>query len=155
MPWWRARELVTLAPRLYFVPDGVVLPIGGLRVGCVGGASSVDQLVRRPGESWFAEELLDDEAEQRALAMGWVDLLVTHCPPQHVIAATANPLVPHQFRLPLDWRDPSADAVERIHAALGSPPLVCGHMHYSWHGPEARVRILDIDELLPWPVADR
>ena len=151
MPWLHATEVVTLCPQLHFVPDGVVLSVDGLRIGCVGGASSIDQLERRPGETWFAEEVLDTASERRALAMGAVDLLVTHCPPAWAIAATADPRMPALFRLPADWQDPSAAAVERIHAALGTPPLVCGHMHYRWSHAERRVRILDVDEVLPWP----
>ena len=55
-----------------------------------------------------------------------------------------------QFGVPADWRDENADVVETVWRRMNCPPLVSGHMHYSYESTDG-VRILDINEPLLWP----
>jgi hypothetical protein len=150
----RASEPVTLAPQLVFIPDGVALTLGGLRIGCIGGATSLDRRDREPYGLWWRDEVPSDAAWSRAVTMGPVDLLVTHCPPASVVDAIADARMPRLFGLPPAWRDPVATLVEHLRDTLGRPPLVAGHMHRPYVSVESRVRLLGLDDVVPWPSAE-
>ena len=149
MPWLNADAPVEVAPNMHFVPDGCVLELVGLRVGCLGGAASIDYKFRRLGVDWFLDENITPEQADRSRAWTDIDLMVTHVPPQSVITASANPVNKLQFGVSIDWRDANADVVEDVWRHVGCPPLVCGHMHYAYTSTDG-VRILDIDEACPW-----
>lgn len=150
MPWLNAYEPVEVAPNIYFVPDGCVLQLSGLRIGCLGGAASIDYRYRRLGVNWFLEENITTEQEARTLDWTNLDLMVTHVPPQSIISASSNPTTKLQFGVPIDWRDENADVVERVWRRVGCPPLVCGHMHYAYESVDG-VRVLEIDAACAWP----
>lgn len=155
LAWRDATEPVRLAPQLSFVPDGTVLTVGGLRVGCVGGATSIDRRDREPIGRWDPHEALRPSEVARAMSMGPVDLLVTHCPPQDIIERLMLPkeLLRH-YGLPLSWRDPVAAQIQAIRAAVGQPPVVSGHIHVPFAAPELGAYIVGMDRVLPWPVPD-
>lgn len=135
-------------PGLVYLPAGVHL-LGGLRVGVLGGAESVDGPARTPGVDWWPdqegttaeelERLLADARHTRG-----VDLLVTHTPPASVVAAMLGPRLPAPdaptarragAAPPVDLPPaaaPSSVRVEQAWHVLGRPPLVCGHMHRPW-----------------------
>lgn len=150
MPWLDAPHPIEVAPHIHFVPDGSVLELGGLRLGCLGGAASIDYRSRRLGVDWFHEENITREQSERTLSWTQLDIMVTHVPPQHVIAASSSPLAKLQFGVPVYWRDENADVVEALWRRMNRPPLVCGHMHYSYESTDG-VRILNINEPLLWP----
>ena len=150
MPWLNSAHPVEVAPNTHFIPDGTILELGGLRIGCLGGAASIDYRFRRMGIDWFDEENITPEQVARTAPWRDLDLMVTHVPPQHIIAASSNPLAKLQFGVPADWRDENADVVETVWRRMNCPPLVSGHMHYSYESTDG-VRILDINEPLLWP----
>lgn len=140
-------------PGAIYVPRGVVLTLDGKRVLFCGGSKSVDRARRVRGSSqhgWFEDEQLSDEDIARACAVGSVDVMVTHAPPDSVIRRNFHPDGLRSFgHDPDKWQDESALGIERIWEAVGRPPLICGHMHRSvTDGP---VRILDINEVWTMP----
>ncbi len=155
MGWRDAAEPVLISPQLYFVPDGTVLTIGGLRIGCVGGASSIDRAVREASGLWDPHEGLRPVEELRAMTMGPVDLLVTHIPEQATVQRVSDPRMLAFFNLPPTWRDPVADVITRVRAALGMPPIVSGHMHRAYADPATGTHIVGMERLLPWPPSER
>lgn len=123
-------------PGLVYLPAGVHA-LGGLRVGVLGGAESVDGPARTEGVDWWpreegatAEEFDRLLAEARA-ARG-VDLLVTHTPPASVVTAMRTPSQGVPAGDASSGDAPSAVLVEQAWRVLGQPPLVCGHMHRPW-----------------------
>ena len=127
-----------LAPGLVYVPRGTVLELGGLRIGCLGGAESLDgERSRARGVDWWPDlEGVTDADVTRlvraATRTRGVDLLVAHTPPAPTVAAmTGRPA------------HPSAVRVHQAQAALGWPPVVAGHMHRSWQDVSRRVQVLD------------
>lgn len=142
-----ATDPVEVAPNIIYVPRGTVLELDGLRIGCLGGAASVDYRWRTLGFNWFAEEAIRPQDEAKALAWAPVDVMVTHTPPEYVkrLYFPASGLI--GFGLPMSWRDPSAMCVQRVWEKQGKPPLVCGHMHRPI--THDTVRMLDINEALP------
>lgn len=145
--WLDATSPVEVAPNLCFLPDGVVLTLGGLRIGVLGGAASIDYKFRRLGVDWFSEENVTPAQAQRTATWEALDLMVTHVPPQHVIQESADPTALVLFRVGSAWRDPNADVVEQVWRRVDQPPLVCGHMHYA-HTSADGVRVLDIGQAL-------
>lgn len=145
-------------PGLVYLPAGVYA-LGGMRVGALGGAESVDGPARARGVDWWPdEEGAQPEEFDRLLAAArisrGVDVLVTHTPPALVVGAmlrtpgppgTSDDEAPHAGAdggaahggdPPADERSidaaPSAVRVEQAWRMLGQPPLVCGHMHRPW-----------------------
>jgi predicted phosphodiesterase len=153
--------------QVYYVPRGVVIELDGRKIGCLGGAGSIDK-------AWRVKEMADfrfwgksvpplwSEAEQITLeqehyALGEFefhqpDFLVTHTPPQEVITEcfdnAPGGLVMREnfFGVPPEWFDPSAHAVNRVWQAMNRPPLYCGHMHRPIR--YENVRVLEVNELV-------
>lgn len=149
---WPTTEAKQVAPKLTYVPRGLVLEIDGLRVGFLGGAGSIDYAFRKAGRNWFPEDEQIKDHEGAALcASGPVDLLVTHTPPRSTVNRffDTSPEKAKQSRAMFgaapDWTDPSADKVEAAWLTLGKPPLYCGHMHAAI--TDGNVRILNIGEV--------
>jgi hypothetical protein len=135
---------VQLATRLWFVPRGTVLEWGGLRIGCLGGAASIDRAKRTEGVDWFAAENLRERDIARAAAWSAIDLMVTHTPPEWLIQRHITVRDRLAQGLPVDFVDPNAAMVERLWYQHGCPPLISGHLHR--HITECGVWSLTIDE---------
>lgn len=135
-------EPAEVLPGLVYLPAGVHA-LGGLRVGVLGGAESVDGPARTAGVDWWPDEegttveefdrLLDAARVERG-----VDLLVTHTPPASTVSAMLaqaqrSASVGDAAAETTPAHDtPSAVRVEQAWRVLGQPPLVCGHMHRPW-----------------------
>jgi len=155
MPYFSGlNEVAPLWEGLIYIPRGTVMELNGLRIGFLGGATSVDREWRTfkgtlAEHGWFPEEEVFWHDCQKLLDNAGgkpLDLLVTHCPPENSITANFERAgFLKAFNLPPDWIDSSARNIEKVWNALGNPPLVCGHMHRSvnWN----KVRILDINEI--------
>lgn len=149
LPTYRGLTAPTeVQPGLVYVPAGVHV-FGGLRVGVLGGAESVDGPARREGVDWWpTEEGATANEFERLVAQArdarGVDVLVTHTPPASVVAAmlaaerggpapgSPMPGSPTPGS-PMPAGDaPSSVLVEQAWRVLGQPPLVCGHMHRPW-----------------------
>jgi hypothetical protein len=127
-----------------------VLEVDGLKVGCMGGAFSVDYKMRRLGIDWFTEESISTGDFYKLWDHEHLDLMVTHSPPQSVIERNFDRSVIDDFGLPDNWRDQSAVAVEELWRKFNYPPLFCGHMHRSVR--DRTCRILDVNEVAVWEV---
>lgn len=144
--------IVEIAPSTYYVGRGTVLPIGGLRLLCGGGADSVDRAYQERHGVWSAREQWSASDESKMLATRGVDAILTHSPPQDIITAHFDPMdLTRYFGLPSTWVSPVAEAVSRVRAHHGNPPLYCGHMHRAV--TDGTTRILDIDEIVLIPCA--
>lgn len=149
-------------PNAMYVPRGTVVEVDGLKVLCVGGATSVDRGHREQGQAngrsatnaWFASEGVTEADCARALvnarAAGRVDLLVTHTPPITIMRkwlpdTVATPPGRGFFRWPTVEGDISAKRIVALWQTLDFPPLFCGHIHRSI--VDKKVRVLGIDEV--------
>jgi len=122
-----------LYPGVIYVPRGTVMEIDGVRVGFLGGASSVDKAYRTPGWDWFAEENIRYHEVDQLLANGPVDLLVTHSPSAGFIMKWFDRRTLERYGLGSRWRDTNAFMVDEAWKSLGCPVHVFGHMHRSIH----------------------
>ena len=141
------------APNFFYMPRGYVMDIEGELFGFLGGAESPDKAVRiqdGPNRTWYFEErIVQDDVDRlmKNLDGRTPDVLITHTPPQFVIAANFPRLSESDWGLPLGWVDESAWKVSRIHWEVKPKKHYCGHMHKSV--THDTVRILDINEVLP------
>jgi Icc-related predicted phosphoesterase len=134
-------EVTELRPNMFFVPDGSILELDGIKLGFLGGAESIDKAWRREGVSWFASESLKlasvHKLYDNMAKMGRIDILVTHTPPSWVCKA----MLPSGSEM-----HPSSKLVEAAWDHCGRPPLICGHMHES--KTFGQVHVLDIAEVM-------
>lgn len=73
------------APNVIFCDDGATMKMGGIRVGFVGGAVSVDKGHRRAYIDWFPEEVISDRKLDRILKnMKPCQVLFTHDGPSDI-----------------------------------------------------------------------
>jgi hypothetical protein len=152
VPFMDVGGIVEIAPWVYYVGRGTVLPLGGLRLLCGGGADSVDRAYQERHAVWSAREQWSASDESKMLAARGIDAILTHSPPQDTIAAHFDPMdLTRYFGLPSTWVSPVAEAVARVRTHHGNPPLYCGHMHRSV--TDGATRILDIDEIVLIPCA--
>jgi Icc-related predicted phosphoesterase len=141
----KAEEPVEMHENLVYVPGGYVLELDGRRIGCLGGASSIDRKWRTPMFDWFPEENILPEEEKRARQWKDIDVMVTHVPPQPVIERNfSRTEMVKMWEVDYGWTDMNAVIVKEIWHDVGCPPLYCGHMHRSLQ--DGNVRILDINE---------
>jgi hypothetical protein len=144
-----AEAPVEVAPNIMFVPGGHVLELNGRRIGCLGGAASIDRAYRTAGFDWFPEEAILPHEEARAKTWTRLDLMLTHVPPQFVIERNFNRmLMVREFGVDYSWTDPNAVLVQKLWDSSGRPPLISGHVHRSIKDPANHIRVLDIDEAL-------
>jgi predicted phosphodiesterase len=122
------------------IPRADVLEIDGLRIACLGGAGSIDKdLVILQGDKWFEQEIITDEDVETLLQKigdAPVHCLISHCPPQSVIQevfeiGSKRYRKYYSFGVHPDWKDPSADQVQKVWEKLGHVKNFCGHMHRS------------------------
>ena len=94
-----------LAPNVFHVPRGCVRQVGNLRVMFFGGARSVDRTYRRPGISWFQQELPNAREWARAFDNVPVEVIVAHDVPTVVDfgypahGSLANPWPPEDTKV--------------------------------------------------------
>ena len=149
---WSKDEPTEFAPNFFYMPRGYVMEIEDELFAFLGGAESVDKAWRvqsGPKREWFHEERITDadiDRLKKNLDGRTPDVLITHAPPQFVIATNFPRLRESDWGLPLGWVDESGWTVSRIHWAVKPKKHYCGHMHKSV--VHDNVRILDIDEVL-------
>jgi len=143
-------------PSIHYAPRGHVWLDGGVSFGALGGAVSIDKMLRVEGKTWWPEEdITADEVERfianAGLFSGRLDVMLTHDAPSGVrrggvTPGYLSPEIEHQarrFRMML--RD----------AADGAAPrwLVHGHWHmyvrdeysgFSTHGDDYECEVLGL-----------
>jgi hypothetical protein len=127
---------VEVRPRVRYAPRGHRWTWDGRRFGALGGAFSIDWRLRRPGRSWWAEEV-PTPADVERLGDDPLDVLVLHDAP---LRPSDHPKV----ALP-DQDLEVSRAVRRLLAralARTRPELVLhGHWHHRYSAVEEGVRI--------------
>lgn len=73
-------------PSILFAKDGEVYDLNGMQAIAIGGAYSIDWMLRTPGRSWWPDEQPSDEVkgriEKKLDQLGWqVDIVLSHTVP--------------------------------------------------------------------------
>lgn len=77
----RLRSGIVDYQSLKYMPRGSTWTDDGARYLFLGGAPSIDHRSRTPGASWWPEETITQEDVDRCLAVGPIDVMVTHDAP--------------------------------------------------------------------------
>lgn len=145
-----AQPLYKKYPRIIHLPRGYRWEMWDKTWMAVGGAYSVDSHLRKPGKSWWPEEVLSDEDVEYASRPGGVDVMLSHDCPWGVDIPGLDPLAwpKHQLDKAHDHQRLLREVVDVTRPSF----IVHGHMHVSyWGGLEysdgkrATVRGLDCD----------
>lgn len=152
--------LANFRSNIRVLPRGGRTQIGGLVVGALGGAFSVDYEHRTEGKDWWSSEEPTAEDLRRLAEGGPVDVLITHDAPAGVpvrgdVALPAKLIARAEMTRAL-----LLDAVE----ALAPPNVFCGHWHqrliHEIAHPDGRVSRVDVlnkeysregNAVLVWP----
>ncbi|HEY8701125.1 MAG TPA: hypothetical protein VIM08_09240 [Arthrobacter sp.] len=118
--------LISWRSNIKVLPKGGRTVVGGLRVGGLGGAFSVDRTWRREGKDlWADEEEPTAEQAERLIAGGDLDVLITHDVPAGVQMKAGLDLPPEIIAQADRTRIRLRESVDRLvpHHAF------CGHWH--------------------------
>lgn len=87
---WNGGDVHRIRKNVYHLMRGQVFSIDGKRIFVMGGGYSIDRYMRRPGVSYWHEELPCAEEYREAVKNlasnnNAVDLIITHSPPREII----------------------------------------------------------------------
>lgn len=123
--YWMGGTVHRLAPNIVHLLRGECYQIGGKSVLCMGGGYSLDKALRRPGVSWWAEEMpgLAEYAKCRRSMERLhhqVDIVLTHTAPTSVIYRLGWTLSPEAML---------NDFLEEMRRSLTYGHWYFGHLH--------------------------
>lgn len=107
---WNAGKTHRIRRNIYHLMRGQVYEIDGKRIFTMGGAYSIDKLIRMEGVSWWPDELPSNEEYNEATknlkenGMA-VDYIITHTMPRETILRYGKRPDPHDMQLTgfLEW----------------------------------------------------
>lgn len=140
-------------PSIWHAPRGHVWELGGLRIGAMGGAHSIDgpggiwPRTRGPGNDWWPQEMITDDEVRHAIQHPVkdlpVDVMISHDAPEGVA-------IPGIGGYP--FADVNRHRLRQVVDAWQPQLLVCGHYHLRHTGAlqvgythDVRVEILSSD----------
>ena len=129
---WNGGAVHQVATSVFHLKRGQLFNIDGYRIFAMGGASSseYDRTHRTQGETWFNEEIPNEQERAAALetldAANWdCDFVITHCAP----SSCAQGISEHTDRLEIHPMDEYTDWLQTIQDHLTYRHWFCGHYH--------------------------
>lgn len=129
---WNGGAVHQIASSVFHLKRGQLFNIDGCQIFTMGGASSseYDREHRIQGETWFAEEVPNEQERKAALetldTANWnCDIVITHCAP----SSTAQGISEHTDRLGIHPMDEYTDWLQTIQDRLTYRHWFCGHYH--------------------------
>ena len=129
---WNGGAVHQVATSVLHLKRGQLFNINGYRIFAMGGASSseYDRTHRTQGETWFTEEIPNEQERAAALetldAADWdCDFVITHCAP----SSSAQGISEHTNRLEIHPMDEYTDWLQTIQDRLTYRHWFCGHYH--------------------------
>lgn len=129
---WNGGAVHQVATSVFHLKRGQLFNIDGYRIFAMGGASSseYDRTHRTQGETWFTEEIPNEQERAAALetldAANWdCDFVITHCAP----SSCAQGISEHTDRLEIHPMDEYTDWLQTIQDHLTYRHWFCGHYH--------------------------
>jgi hypothetical protein len=126
-----SRAPFSFGGNLIYLPRGSSLEWGGVVVGFLGGAVSIDRGYRTAGLDWFAAEAIDEHDLAAAENLQGCRVLLTHDAPSGFelpLPPVQDPVWRSQLPACEDHRERLADVVDRVRPEL----VVHGHYHARW-----------------------
>lgn len=119
-----------IRPNINYIPRGTRWEWGGVSFLGIGGAYSIDKDYRKPGKSWWPEEMITDDEVQLCVEGGPVDVVISHDVPKFV------DLYPHLANVgitrPWKWDEDSLanrQQLSEVYDAVKPQKWIHGHYH--------------------------
>jgi hypothetical protein len=116
-----------IAPRIRWLPRGSRWSWHGKTWLALGGAVSVDKLLRTEGVDWFPQEEITDEQEALAVTGGHADVLLCHDAPASVPLHLGTPPQPWLPMIPK--AEDHRERLQRVCEAVKPSWIFHGHYH--------------------------
>lgn len=123
---WNGGKVQFIRPSVIHLMRGQVFTLVGTTFFAMGGGYSIDKEWRKPGKSWWPEDMPSEEE----YAEGWanlakhdnkVDYIVTHTAPTSIVQKYYHAGVNHEIRL--------NDFLEEVDKTVQYEHWYCGHIH--------------------------
>lgn len=124
------RDYGQITSRIRWLPRGTRWEWHGKTWLALGGAVSVDKLLRTRGVSWFPEEEITDEQEAAVIAGGPADVLLSHDAPGDAPLVLARP-APRAWQPVIPAADAHRERLQRVCMAVRPSHVFHGHYHQS------------------------
>lgn len=141
--------LAKLREGIFYLPRGTRIEYGGLAIGGLGGAYSIDKEWRTLGKDWWPEEEVCLSDVDRLLAKGRIDVLLTHEVPFRFTGLQGDPDLPLAT---IEQANVSRRLIQKAVDVLKPRYVFSGHWHqrrvgYINHedGTITRVDVLDMN----------
>ena len=126
---WHGGQVRYIRDHIMHLCRAEVFEIGGHAFFCMGGAYSVDKQWRMPYETWWPQEVPNEEvralADAKIAEVGEVDYVLTHCPPSEAL----HELVHDSLIFDLNIDEYNLWLQRNVGDALRFKRWFFGHMH--------------------------
>ncbi len=138
---WDSVDEPTLEPTLQHLPRGTVVDLDGYKTCFFGGAVSVDQRFRVLHRSYWRSEVLSQADVEKLMAVGPVDIMVTHD------AVFMPPMAAKRwFGEPADSQiSIQAHNMSRVFHVMKPRVHVHGHWHMRYSAPTEYGKVIGLD----------
>ena len=119
-----------ITPRIRWLPRGTRWEWHGKTWLALGGAVSVDKLLRTEGIDWFPGEEITGEQEALAIAGGPADVLLSHDAPADAPLVLARP-APEAWQPMIPRAEEHRERLQRVCMAVKPSYIFHGHYHQS------------------------
>jgi len=150
-----SHEAVALRPGLWYQPRGSVYTLAdGRTVFCCGGGKSVDAPYRKPGISWFPEEIVRPEELPQTLPKA--DIVLSHTVPNRFGVLETLPLPDPGWDIS---PDPTCAVLDSVYDAIRPSLWLASHLHVFRQGVFENTEYLVLNRTdvpgVPWKQCSR
>jgi hypothetical protein len=122
--------------KIFILERGAIYTINGRKILTIGGAASIDKIYRKEGISWWADEVLSFDEENRTLDLikenPVVDYVLTHTCPQRIL----HNFIHQTFETIGKFKCPVANFLDEVDNRVEFKEWHFGHMHMDWRYTE-------------------
>ncbi len=135
-------------PSILFAKDGEVYNLNGMQAIAIGGAYSIDWMLRVPGRSWWPDEQPSTEiktrVEQKLDALGWkVDIVLSH-----TVSLKYEPVEVFLPGIDQSRVDKTTEAwLDALEERLDYQKWYCGHYHTQKYANRIQIMFEDYDTI--------
>lgn len=123
---WNGGKVQFICPSVIHLMRGQVFTLEGKTFFVMGGGYSIDKIYRKPGKSWWPEEMPSEEEYEEARASlvkhsSKVDYIITHTAPTSIVQKYYHAGINREIQL--------NDFLEEVDKKVQYRHWYCGHIH--------------------------
>lgn len=134
-------NLISLNKNTFYVENGEMLNIKGIKFFCFGGALSIDKELRIPFVSWWPEEIPSNEEYDHAL----ITLASNDFKFDYLLTHTCDRNLKNEiFRYPYEFNDPTEIMIERFKELISNKGSYNKHYFGHHHSYEVKDNVIGL-----------